>query len=435
MKPYTRISLFLLVLSLALGTFGQAIAQEEEPVILQIDWIDTSQFPEITVLASVWNADGLSIADLGIENFSFQEDSNDPIQPATLQAAPNIPLSVGLVLDTSESMLGDPISEARLAAMRFLEQLSPEDRAALIAFSDGVNPDPASLNPEWEADFSNILEPLFGLIENLDSYGQTHLYNATAKMVALTENEPEGRRAILLLTDGRNEPVDVGDPEEAIQRAKEANIPFFIIGLGKNIDEPYLERLATETGGVLRFAPGSDELGILFDQMAARLKTQYTFTYISELPPDGQEHELSVTVNTDEGSDTQVLTFGPLPYIPTETPAPTETPTTPPTATPTNSPTLEPTVEDTATLEPTPEDTATLEPSVTPTATFTEMPTFTPTFTATPTPTPTPTFMERISDSANIWCPGLLLLLLIVLLVIIFRRRAKQKEDDLPTEV
>lgn len=424
MKRSTRISLFILVVSLVLGTFGQALAQEEKPVILQIDWIDTSQFPEITVLVSVWNADGLSIADLEIENFSFQEDSNEPIQPATLRAAPNIPLSVGLVLDTSESMLGNPMSEARHAAIRFLEQLSPEDRAALIAFSDGVNPDPAQLNPNREADFSDNLDPLFDLIENLDSYGQTHLYNATAKMVAMTENEPEGRRAVLLLTDGRNEPVGVGDPEEAIQRAKEADIPFFIIGLGRNIDEPYLDRLATETGGVLRFAPGADELGILFDEMAARLKTQYTFTYTSELPPDGQDHELSVTVNTDAGTDTQVLKFGPLPFIPTETPTPE------PTLAPTDTPSL--------TLSPTITETATLEPSSTPTATFTHTPTFTMTFTPTatftPTPTPIPTFIERISDSTFIWCPGVILLGLVALFLFLFRRKPKKNEDELPTE-
>ncbi len=427
MKRITRISILILALCMAWGSFGQAIAQEE-PVTLQIDWIDVSQFPEITVLVSVWNADGLSIADLGMENFSFHEDGGEPFQSETIQAAPNIPLSVGMVLDTSESMLGDPISEARVAAMRFLDQLSPEDRAALIAFSDKLDPNPANLNPDLEVNFSDNLDPLYGLIENLDSHGQTHLYNATAKMVALTENEPEGRRAILLLTDGRNEPVEVGDPEQAIQRAKEENIPFFIIGLGKGIDEDYLNRLADETGGILRFAPGSDELGILFDEMAARLKTQYTLTYTTELPADGQEHELAVTVNTDAGTDTQVLNFGPVPFIPTETPTPTSTqiPTDTQVPTETEAPILEPTLTETATQE----------PSFTPTATFTLTPTFTftPTFTPTPTPTPVPTFMDRVSDSAFIWCPGLLLLALVVLIIIIIRRRSKQNEDDLPTE-
>jgi hypothetical protein len=341
MKRCNRILLVVVMLGLALGSFGQAVAQEEEPVTLHIDWVDVSQFPEITVLVSAWNADGLSIADLEFENFTFQEDGGDSIQPTSLHADPNVALSVGLVLDVSESMLGDPISDARSAARRFLELLSPGDRAALIGFSDYLNPNPASLNPNRELGFSDDLDPVFDMIEGLDSYGQTHLYNATTKMVALTENEPEGRRAILLLSDGRNEPIGVGDPEEAIQQAKDANIPFFIIGLGRDIDEPYLSRLATETGGLFRFAPGSDELGDLFTDMADLLKTQYTLTYTSEAPTDGQEHELSVTVNTAAGSDTQVLLFGPVPFVPTETPTPTPTltPTYTPSPTLTNSPT------------------------------------------------------------------------------------------------
>lgn len=419
MNRYARISILILAFCLAWGSFGQVIAQDE-PVTMQIDWIDISKFPEITVLVSVWNADGLSIADLEIENFSFQEDSGDPIQPATLHAAPNMPLSVGLVLDTSESMIGDPISDSREAAMSFLDQLRSDDRAALIAFSSGLNPNPASLNPKLELDFSDNLKPLYGIIENLEAYGQTHLYNAATKMVALTENEPEGRRAILLLTDGRNEPADVGDPEEVIQRAKDANIPFFVIGLGRAIDEPYLTRLATETGGLFRFAPTSDELGELFDEMAARLKTQYTLTYTSEVPPDGQEHELSVTVNTDAGTAIQVIKFGPVPFIPTVTPTPTFTP----------SPTLTPSQTQTATL--TPSLTPTTTPSQTPTSTFTLTPTFTPTFTPTPTqtptptPTPIPTILESITSSTAIWCPGVIFLALAALLWIIIRRRQKK---------
>ena len=71
MKRCNRIFLVILMACLAMGSFGQAIAQEEEPVSLHIDWVDASQFPEITVLVSAWNADGLSIADLELENFSF----------------------------------------------------------------------------------------------------------------------------------------------------------------------------------------------------------------------------------------------------------------------------------------------------------------------------------------------------------------------------
>ena len=410
MKLLTRSLYVLLALALILGPFGQVAAQDKA-VTLHIDWVDTSQFPQITVLVSAWNADGLPLDDLKPGDFSLQEDGGNPFQPETVQADPNVPLSVGLVLDISESMFGDPIDDAQDAAIRFLDRLSVGDRASLIAFSSRIDPDPANLNPNLELDFSDNLDPVFDLIETLDSYGQTHLYNAAAKAVKLAEDEPVGRRAILLLTDGRNEPAEVGDPEEAIHMAQEHNIPFFVIGLGKDIDEPYQERLATETGGLFRTALSSSELGHLFTDMATLLKTQYTLTYESGLPTDGQMHELSVTLNTDAGSDTQVFKF--------ETPLiVTDTPTFTPTLTITNTITLTPSATNTPTSTSTSTSTATLTPTFTPTATFTP----------TPTPTPTPTFIGRITGSAMIWCPAVLLLTFVALLLFIFRRKPKQKE-------
>jgi hypothetical protein len=60
----------------------------------------------------------------------------------------------------------------------FLDRLTPGDQAALIAFSDSVNPDPSELNPEREVGFTSNLTPVYDMIENLQAQGGTHLYNA-----------------------------------------------------------------------------------------------------------------------------------------------------------------------------------------------------------------------------------------------------------------
>ena len=367
MKSLTRMILITFALVFTAQPLASVLAQEKA-VSLHIDWVDIDSFPQITVLVSAWNAEGLPLAGLKPENFSLQEDDGDSIQPTAVQADPNATLSVGLVLDISESMYGDPIYDARAAATRFLDKLQENDRAALIAFSHGLDPDPTNLDPNLELDFSDNLDPIYDLIASLDSYGQTHLYNAAAKMVGMAEDEPEGRRAILLLTDGRNEPAEVGDPEEAIRLAQDENIPFFVIGLGKDIDEPYLRRLATETGGLFRSAPSSSELAHLFADMAALLKTQYILTYESGLPSDGKKHELSVTLKTEVGTDTQVIEFGPVPLVVTETPSLT------PTLTLTNTLTLTPTATNSPTATSTSTTTPTLTPTFTPTATFTPTP-------------------------------------------------------------
>ena len=162
------------------------------------------------------------------------------------------------------------------------------------------------------------------------------------KAVKLTTALPAGHRAILLLSDGQNQPPTQGDPQQAITLAQNANLPVFVIGLGNQIDEPYLLSLANGTGGLFRSTPKSSELASLFTDMASLLKTQYILTYPSSLPADGKSHTLKVTLNTAQGSASTSLGFGPLP-VAANTPTPVPPTATAMPAVPTMLPTLVPT--------------------------------------------------------------------------------------------
>jgi len=346
MKNLLRLFTFMLLIALTMGSFHQAEAQENA-ISLHISQVDITGYPAITVHLSAWDESGLPLAGLAPENFTLQEDGGAPFHPATVQADTEAPLSVVLVLDVSGSMTGQPLADARQAAARFLDRLATGDRAALIAFSDSVNPEPQQLDARREMAFTSDLSPMYDLIESLEAQGGTHLYNAMTKAVRLAAGLPPGHRAILLLSDGRNEPAVVGDPDEAIQLAEAANVPVFVIGLGNGIDEPYLRRLANETGGLLRLAPKSSELARLFTDMATLLKTQYILTYTSNLTADGKDHTLTITLNAASASASASLEFGPLPSapapaFPTETPAPIELATSVPLPTPVSTATLPP---------------------------------------------------------------------------------------------
>lgn len=318
MKIWPRLFFIMLMLTLVLGPLDQVMAQGEN-ISLHLERVDVTAYPQMAVHLSAWDASGLPLPNLQPEDFSLQEDGGAALLPTSVTADPQAPLSVVLVLDISGSMAGQPLADAKAAAARFLDRLGTDDRAALIAFSDSVNPDPNDLDARREIAFTTDLAPVYDLIEKQEAEGQTHLYNAAAKSVRMIAGLPAGHRAILLLSDGRNEPANVGDPDEAIQLAREANVPVFVIGLGNQIDEPYLRRLANETGGLLRLAPKSSELARLFTDMATLLKTQYVLSYDTRLPADGQKHTLTVTLNTPSGSASSTLEFGPLPEQPTPT--------------------------------------------------------------------------------------------------------------------
>ena len=334
MKKLTLLFLTIPWLLSCLFPVMQASAQANG-LSLHIEQVDAAGFPTVSIRLNAWDGAGLPFANLSATDIDLQEDGGAPFHPANLAADTQAPLGVALVLDISSSMAGAPINDAKVAAARFLDRLQKGDQAALVAFSNPVDPDPGLLDPARELAFTTDLAPVYDLVEKLTANGSTQLYNASTKAVRMTAGLPAGHRAVLLLTDGRNEPAEIGNPDEAIRLAQEANIPFFVIGLGDQIDETYLRRLASETGGLYRAAPRSSELAQLFADTAILLKTQYLLSYQSPLAPDGARHALTVRLNTAQGSTDSKIEFGPLPAAPiaTATPEPTVT-AIPPSATP-----------------------------------------------------------------------------------------------------
>lgn len=339
MKKHLAFLLITILLVCAMVPPAQVRAQSGG-ISLHLEQVDTTIHPSVTLRLNAWDASGLPLEQLEAQNFSLREDDGAPFHPQSVQTDTQAPLGIVLALDVSGSMSGAPLADAKTAAARFLDRLQPDDRAALVAFSDPVNTDPASLNPQRELAFSSDLAPAYDLIEGLSAQGQTQLYNAEAKAARLAAALPVGHRAVLLLSDGRNDPAEIGNPEEAIQLARGNNIPFFVIGLGDQIDEAHLRRLASETGGLYRSAPSSSELARLFSETATLLKTQYLLSYQSSLAPDAAKHMLSVSLNTALGQADGKIQFGPLPAAPTASPLPSATAV--PQPTPTLAPTLAP---------------------------------------------------------------------------------------------
>ncbi|MHC1783639.1 MAG: VWA domain-containing protein [Anaerolineaceae bacterium] len=300
---------------------------------INLSKVDATGFPGVSIEFSAWDLNGIPLVDLKPEDVFIREDDGAEIHPASLEPDADAVLSVALVMDVSGSMTGQPLADAKNAANRFLDKLNPKDQAAVIAFSEGVNSDPAALDRDREVGFSNDLTGAFNLIEGLTAGGGTEVYNAVEKAVGMTSKLNEGHRAVLLFTDGKNEPAEVGDVEKAISLAKEANIPIFAIGLGNEIDEVYLTRLTGETGGMYRLTPHSSELSSLFNQMAALLKTTYTMTYQSGLAADGQEHTLNLRIVSKQGEGTIETGTGVLPKAAATATADLPTPTMEPSPT------------------------------------------------------------------------------------------------------
>ncbi len=333
------------VLVLTLLTAFAAPTSAQNLVNLSVDDLDLSAFPQSRASVTVRNENGVPIPGLGPQHFEIVEDGQTSFPPAevTTQVNPEATISVVMVIDISGSMKGKPIKEAVRAANVLLDQLSPQDRAALIAFADKVTSlDPNVLEEGKEVGFTTDKNAVRNVVNFLETKigWDTPLYDAIYKGVRMASTEPVGRRAVIVMTDGRDErdnaqgvPVkdagSVSAPDDPIAEANRHNIPIFsvgLVGLGGKIDTKYLTRLATRTGGIYQEAPKPEDLAPLFENVVNQLKEQYILTYRSTLPQDANYHSLLIRVNLPQGQAWDEAKFRILeeePLAPTPPPAST----------------------------------------------------------------------------------------------------------------
>jgi VWFA-related protein len=189
----------------------------------------------------------------------------------------NDPVSTVLVLDHSGSMSepaeeGDAISKIEAlhrAAGRFVDIMRAGAKTKLLPFSTEV--DRAYLPQPFSAD----KPALKGEIDRLQAAGGTALYDATLDGIETLEAaRPEGKRAVVVLTDGVDEaPGSRHRVEEVIQRARETNTPLHLLALGRpgEFNEPVMRRMAEETGGSFHHARNQKALLEIFEKLSIDL--------------------------------------------------------------------------------------------------------------------------------------------------------------------
>ncbi len=228
-----------------------------------------------------------------------------------------IPLGVVLTIDVSGSMAeSGAIVQAKAAARAFVDQLAPQDTAKIIPFADGVD----TSNP-----FTSDRAALATQIDGLVATGNTALYDAVRISAYVASGAEAPRHAVVLLSDGQDfGGRSVSTRQEALDSARAAGVPFFVVGLGGQIDRPFLEELAAITRG--RFFPAETaDLPGIYDYISTLLRSQYELRI--RLPEDLADRAPVLTVTLPrEGSalsdEVQLSLTLPPPPAPTAVPTP-----------------------------------------------------------------------------------------------------------------
>ncbi len=229
---------------------------------------------EVHVVAT--DANHEVVEDLTPEEFEVVHRGK-PRQIASFSYADDVPLTLGVVIDTSGSMRL-VMHDTRRAAAKFLGQtVLPQDRAFVVDFDRRPR-----LLQETTGDMAELLLSL----GRLEAQGETAMYDAIVFSMLQFERR-RGRKALVVLTDGDDRDSRYG-PKHCVEYAQKTGVPVYIIGLGaldgfrRSYSKGDLRQTTEKTGGRLYFVESIEELGLAYAEINAELRSQYSLTFYTD---------------------------------------------------------------------------------------------------------------------------------------------------------
>lgn len=246
----------------------------------------------VVLNVAVTNGSGEYVHGLERANFKIYEDGQE--QLITNFSREETPFAVALLLDVSGSMEGR-VSMARSAAIRFLDGLRAEDRAAVYSFHQKV---------ALVQDFSPSRD-LSPIAYDLKAKGETVLNDAIVRAANDLSGRPEKRRAIVVLSDGADT-RSMASTDKALAAALAVNATIYTvdmadptIGAQKSVSAAgALREFANKSGGRFVPTPGGKALRDAFGEIVAELSNQYTIGYRpSNRAQDGRWRTIEVKID------------------------------------------------------------------------------------------------------------------------------------------
>ena len=202
----------------------------------------------------------ISSEKIGLNLLSFKEEGQDGF--FLLLAAPDVKVNeeeivvkdIILVLDTSGSMQGEKMDQAKEAARYVLDHLNPLDRFAIVSFATTTRSFSPSLEPAAQADKGK------DFLDRLEAMGSTDINRAMIEAVGLAEEVRP--TTLIFLTDGLpTEGVTVtGAILDNVAREAPDNVRIFSFGVGDDVDTDLLDQISMDNGGASTYVRPGEEI-------------------------------------------------------------------------------------------------------------------------------------------------------------------------------
>jgi VWFA-related protein len=290
----------------------------------------------VNVTATVTDEDGRFVSGLRREDFTVYEDGK--LQDVSHFSNDRVPVSLGIVLDTSGSMSPDKMAAALTAIDRMIfDLLDQQDELFLVQFATR-----ATLKQDWTTDRGLISRA----VRDVAPSGGTAIYDAVSTAIPTAQAGMHQKKALLIISDGNdtNSSIPVGSLRQQI---RESEVLVYALGIdgsgrraadvvrppvqipmpmpfpfpggrrprpglppipgggsgggggwapGDRVNADALRQITDDTGGRTEIVRGSEGLGPATARIADELSKQYYLGYSSNTERDGRWHSIRVNV-------------------------------------------------------------------------------------------------------------------------------------------
>lgn len=244
------------------------------------------QANEVNLIFTVTDKKGRFITGLKRENFGLLDDGRPPVAVIGFRQQTNLPLRVGIMIDTSSSIRQRFQFEQDSAVEFFLQIMHRNDRAFVEGFDIETN---------IAQDYTNSVDSLNQGIRKLRPGGGTALYDALYKtcrdqMLTLRGDEAV-RKALILVSDG-DDNYSRATQADAIKECQRAETIVYTISTNispsKDKGDEVLKLISDATGGQVFYPTKLEDVAIGFRNIEEELRSQYSLQYRpADFKPDG----------------------------------------------------------------------------------------------------------------------------------------------------
>ncbi|MEX1244144.1 MAG: VWA domain-containing protein [Thermoanaerobaculia bacterium] len=255
-----------------IGTLDDGTVSEDLRYVNAPDFVSEITVDAVELYTTVTEK-GRPVMHLQASNFKVFEDGTlQTIQG--FEYVKNLPLSLGILIDTSASML-EALPEAEQAALKFIDfSVGQKDRAFVVSFDN---------EPYLLSKLTGRKDKLVRSLAGLRAEGSTALYDAI--IYGLYQfTGVKGKRALVVLTDGKDT-VSKFDYDTLLEYVRKSGLAVYAIGLkisGTDLEVKYrLNKIANVTGGQTFYVDSAKNLEAVYRQINEDLRSQYLLTYYS----------------------------------------------------------------------------------------------------------------------------------------------------------